>query len=187
MASVQHRVLEALVTAGRPAAADSLAVEDSGGVVRVSQSLARLVRCGLAHRTGRGVFAATPNGIALVANGGRQSKPRGVSPHGLLDRTWKLLRLDRVVTTAAILTLCCRPGQDAGRQRAYLHWYLRQLVRADYIREEGAVRRGDQRVWRLLRDTGPQPPSVYRPKSRGEDTPDGLWDPNLDEYVPWTR
>ena len=188
MASLQRRVLEVLVLASGPLTARDLPMAKRSSV---RGALSRLVRRDLAERHDNG-YRATQAGLAAVEDGRRLNSgivgPRGSRLGGLPHRAWRQLRMDAVVTSGDLLRLSGDERRDERNQRTVLHRYLRQLVRAGYVRPEGSCRRGNQRAWRLIRNTGPLPPAAYRPNDRlSHNAAEGLWDPNLQELVPWTR
>lgn len=67
---------------------------------------------------------------------------------------WQALRIKRQATTGDLRTITGRPKNS-------LQVDLRHLRRTGYIERVGRV----DAVWRLVRDTGPKPPSfLYRPE-----------------------
>ncbi len=174
VATWQMAVRDALADGGCRTIAE---LAEMAGIDRkkVSTTMCRLILRGLAERVERGCFRLTERGMQSARDGevirsGPQKRHSGLTRprrNSFRQRAWAAMRMSGKFTVPEILRLAARPGTRGG-SADNLHRYLRALEQAGYVRRLPVRQRGTAPGsngfirWMLVRDSGPQAPTVRR-------------------------
>lgn len=171
-AAHQNAVLAALED-GRCLDLDALVAATGLERRRAKRAACSLVLRGLAERAAVGCYRPTPDGLAQKASGRpvtsaprtRYAKAR-YRPASLRVRFWRAMRVRQhePFTTADLVRLVARDGEDLGRMAANAREYVAWLVKSGHLALLRARTPRDGKAswkrYRLIRNSGPEAPVV---------------------------
>ncbi|MEN2979964.1 hypothetical protein P7L78_09090 [Tistrella bauzanensis] len=160
---------------GRYHTLDEIAAGVGGERLHAMTVVKHLCRAGYLARDEAGYRLTTAGEQASDAGPALKPGPRGRRGEALCHRLWQSMRIRKRFTIDGLLDDALRPSDHKPARLAMT--YIRPLVRAGYLVEMPRPPTGGDRIWRLIRDTGPLAPTV-RTKVRivhdnntGEDFP----------------